>query len=239
MSNQLTPMGQLEYEAQRSSALASFIALKQRRRVFLGDNISILFENRETVLGVLHESLRANGSWQDHRLVEEIYEHQHLVPTSGMLSATFMLQGGNTTQGIRLCEELSEESSTVLTLHLGDRTIAAKTIGALGTMASPVQYLSFAVGNQASASLARPSVSARLSIRAFGGTTEYAIPWPTRVALSAQLAEYGEISRVSPIRKAPPAAPSVREAGFPIRLLTALRISRRVAHARPTIAQFG
>ena len=239
MSNQRTPMSQSEYEAQRSSALASLIELKKRRRVFLGPNVSVLFENRETVRGVLHESLRANGSWEGHRLREEVAEHQHLVPTSGMLSATFMLHGGDTSQGITLCEELAEDSSSVMQLHLGDRTIAANTIKELGAMASPVQYLRFAVGNQASAALASPSVPARISIRAFGRATEYPIPWQTRMALSEQLAEYGEIPRVSPIRHASPASAVVREAGFPIRLLTALRISRRVAHARPTIAQFG
>jgi hypothetical protein len=233
-------MGQHEYEAQRSTLLAAFTELKKRRRVFVGEDISILFENRETACGVLHESLRANGSWQQPRLEHEREEHQHLVPTSGVLSATFMLHGGDISQGIQLCEQLSEDSSSVMKLHIGDRSIGAQTIRALGTMACPVQYLSFAVGNQSSADLASPIVSVSLSIQAFGATLVRPIPWPTRIALSEQLAEYGEITRVLPMQGASLVPPPSAPATFATRLLTALRIGRRVPHApRATATQLG
>jgi len=48
-----------EYEAMRDAMRTCVIDLKKRRRVLLGDRISLVFENRETVLFQIQEMVRA------------------------------------------------------------------------------------------------------------------------------------------------------------------------------------
>jgi hypothetical protein len=71
---------------------AEVIALKRRRRVALGDNLSLLFENRETVLFQIQEMVRTERIVHDDKVREEVEAYNGLVPEAGELSATLFIE---------------------------------------------------------------------------------------------------------------------------------------------------
>ncbi|HEV8307411.1 MAG TPA: DUF3501 family protein [Methylomirabilota bacterium] len=81
-----------EYEKVRDARRREVIALKQRRRVAVGDRVSFLFENRQTVLFQIQEMIRAERIVADDRVQDEIDVYNELVPGPGELSATMMIE---------------------------------------------------------------------------------------------------------------------------------------------------
>jgi hypothetical protein len=81
-----------EYEKVRAAVRRAVIALKARRRVAVGDRLSFLFENRETVLFQIQEMIRAERIVADDRVQEEIDVYNDLIPGPGELSATMMIE---------------------------------------------------------------------------------------------------------------------------------------------------
>ena len=81
-----------EYEKARDAARQDIIALKRRRRVAVGDRLSFLFENRQTVLFQIQEMVRAERIVADDRVQDEIDVYNALIPAAGELSATMMIE---------------------------------------------------------------------------------------------------------------------------------------------------
>jgi len=81
-----------EYEKVRDAFRRDVIALKARRRVAVGDRLSLLFENRRTVLFQIQEMVRAERIVADERVQEEIDVYNELIPAPGELSATLMIE---------------------------------------------------------------------------------------------------------------------------------------------------
>ena len=81
-----------EYEKARDAARRDIIALKQRRRVAVGDRLSFIFENRQTVLFQIQEMIRAERIVAEERVQDEIDVYNALVPEPGELSATMMIE---------------------------------------------------------------------------------------------------------------------------------------------------
>ena len=81
-----------EYEKTREASRRSVIATKRRRRVTVGDRLSFLFENRETVLFQIQEMVRAERIVAGDRVQDEVDVYNALVPEPGELSATMMIE---------------------------------------------------------------------------------------------------------------------------------------------------
>src|SRR5262245_52325694 len=81
-----------EYEKTREVARRQVIETKRRRRVAVGDRLSLLFENRETVLFQIQEMVRAERIVADARVQDEIDVYNELLPAPGELSATLMIE---------------------------------------------------------------------------------------------------------------------------------------------------
>ncbi len=81
-----------EYEKIRDAVRREIIALKARRRVAVGDRLSLLFENRLTVLFQIQEMIRAERIVADERVQDEIDVYNELIPGPGELSATLMIE---------------------------------------------------------------------------------------------------------------------------------------------------
>src|SRR5262245_32179910 len=71
---------------------ADVIALKQRRRVPLGDNLTLLFENRATVIFQIQEMVRTEGIVDEAKVQEEIDAYAALLPQQNELSATLFIE---------------------------------------------------------------------------------------------------------------------------------------------------
>ena len=82
----------VEYEKVREAVRDAVIALKQHRRVSVGDNLTLLFENRQTVLFQIQEMVRTERIVQDARIQDEVDAYNALLPDAGELSATLFIE---------------------------------------------------------------------------------------------------------------------------------------------------
>jgi len=85
-------MGLPAYEKARERFRQRFIELKKKRRVPVGDKVSLVFENRETVIFQIHEMMRAERITDLDKIREEIEVYNVLIPEPGELSATLFLE---------------------------------------------------------------------------------------------------------------------------------------------------
>ena len=85
-------LGFTVYEKVRERFRQEIIEKKQMRRVSVGDNVSIVFENRETVIFQIQEMLRAERIADLDKIREEIAVYNELIPNPGELSATLFLE---------------------------------------------------------------------------------------------------------------------------------------------------
>jgi hypothetical protein len=103
-----------EYEKVRETARRDIIAEKARRRVAVGDRLSLLFENRRTVLFQIQEMVRAERIVADDRIQDEVDVYNELIPDAGELSATLMIE-------IEEKERIKPELDRFLGIDAGDR----------------------------------------------------------------------------------------------------------------------
>ena len=82
----------VEYEKVREAMREAVIALKKDRRVSVGDNLTFLFENRETVLFQIQEMVRTERIVDDAKIQDEVDAYNALVPDPGELSATLFIE---------------------------------------------------------------------------------------------------------------------------------------------------
>ncbi len=85
-------MGLPAYEKVRDDLRRRIIELKKMRRVSVGDKVSLVFENRETVIFQIQEMLRAERITDLDKIREEIEVYNGLIPDPGELSATLFLE---------------------------------------------------------------------------------------------------------------------------------------------------
>ena len=81
-----------DYERRRDDVRASAIRARRERRIFLGPNATLSFENRETVRYQIQEMLRAERIAKPEEVDHEIETYSDLLPTDSELSATLMLE---------------------------------------------------------------------------------------------------------------------------------------------------
>ena len=80
------------YERVREESRAAIIETKRKRRVSLGTIVTLMFENRETMLNQIHEMLRAEKVVNDELVHEELKAYNPLIPEPGQLSATLFIE---------------------------------------------------------------------------------------------------------------------------------------------------
>ena len=81
-----------EYEKVRAGMRARVIDLKRLRRVPVGEHLSFVFENRDTVLFQIQEMCRVERITDDARVQDEIDVYNALLPGPGELSATLFIE---------------------------------------------------------------------------------------------------------------------------------------------------
>ena len=81
-----------DYERAREAFRRRIIELKQRRRLSVGNLITMVFENRETVLFQIQEMVRAERILKPERVREEVEMYNEQIPGAGELSATLMIE---------------------------------------------------------------------------------------------------------------------------------------------------
>jgi hypothetical protein len=80
------------YERERDDFRREVIALKRRRRVPLGEFVTLLFENRQTVRFQIQEMARAEKLITDDAIETELRIYNPLIPGPGQLCATLFIE---------------------------------------------------------------------------------------------------------------------------------------------------
>jgi hypothetical protein len=81
-----------QYEILRPRLRPLFIAEKNRRRLALGEHLTILFENAQTVWYQIAEMVRSERLTAEAAIRHEIDTYNELLPRPGELSATILIE---------------------------------------------------------------------------------------------------------------------------------------------------
>ena len=143
-------VGLAGYEKIRQDFRRRIIELKQKRRISLGDRVSLVFENRATVIFQIQEMLRVERINDLDKIRREIATYNQLIPDSRELSATLFLEIDYPTH---LREELLKFQGVeeALTLRIAARRLPARFEPGRSKedKISAVQYVRFRFDDQA------------------------------------------------------------------------------------------
>jgi hypothetical protein len=133
------------YEVERESLRPRMMALKDRRRVRVGDHLTFLFENRETVRYQVQEMLRIERIVKPQDIRHELDTYNELVPGPGQLSASLLIEYGTPEErAVHLRELLGIENHVWLVVDGTAPVPAAFDARQISTdRVSSVQYIKF------------------------------------------------------------------------------------------------
>ena len=177
-----------DYERIRESFLAGTIERKRPRRISVGDRLTFIFENRDTVLFQIQEMLRAERAVKEEKILDELAVYNELVPGTNELSATLMIEIPETSQIKPQLQRLIGIDEHVL-LEVGGAGVHA-TFDAKqfeSDRISAVQYVRFPLGPELARAFRDPSVPARLRVEHPSYRAAAEISGASRASLIADL----------------------------------------------------
>lgn len=80
------------YENEREEFRTQIIALKKLRRVHLGEVLTFLFENRDTMRFQIQEMARAEKLYSDEKIENELAVYNDLIPSRNILKSTLFVE---------------------------------------------------------------------------------------------------------------------------------------------------
>jgi hypothetical protein len=177
------------YEKAREGILARTIALKAPRRVAVGDRLTFVFENRDTVFFQIQEMMRAERIVHDDKIQAELDVYNELLPGPHELSATLLIE-------IPEKELVRRELDRLIGIdeHVFLRVGAARVQAAFDPKQfeeeriSAVQYVRFPLGPSLAARFSDPSVAVELSVEHPNYRASTLITGAARASLAADLA---------------------------------------------------
>ncbi|HWP34784.1 MAG TPA: DUF3501 family protein [Thermodesulfobacteriota bacterium] len=143
-----------EYEARRAAIRAMVIEHKKPRRVPVGDRVSFVFEDRQTVLFQIQEMLRVERITEPQKVAEEVEVYNDLIPETGELCATMFVEIPEPALIAAVLEELRGLRDQVV-LEIGRHRVRAEPIPGPweADRLAAVEYLKFRLPPAAIAAL--------------------------------------------------------------------------------------
>ena len=147
-------LGLAEYEQIRPQFLARIIGEKKERRVFVSDEISVIFENHDTALFQIQEMLRTERITKEAAILHELETYNELVPGPAELSATMFVEIADAATRERRLVELAGLEKKILLEVMGTKIPARnETRGVLPDRTTAVHYIKFPLGEELAARL--------------------------------------------------------------------------------------
>ncbi|HYK43281.1 MAG TPA: DUF3501 family protein [Thermoanaerobaculia bacterium] len=146
-----------EYEIARPEFRQRVIERKKRRRVALGPIMTLVFENRDTVLFQIQEMLRIERIVRPQRVQEELDVYNELLPDSGEVAATLFIEVTDPARVQPVFDTLiGLDAAGRLRLVISGKEYPARFAAGQSRedRISAVHYVRFAVGDQGRADLA-------------------------------------------------------------------------------------
>jgi hypothetical protein len=177
-------------------------AVKQARRIGVGDRVTLVFENRETVRFQVQEMLRVERIRSADRVQHELDVYNELVPGDAELSATLFIEITDSREIRAELDKLLGIDACVF-LELGDERVRARFDESQleADRISAVHYLRFELAAGAAERLRDASVPARIAIDHAHYRAGADLPPSLRECLAADLTGHPE-----PLLSPPPGA---------------------------------
>lgn len=139
-----------DYEEIRDEFRRSVLAQKADRRVHLGDHLTFLFENHDTILYQIQEMMRAEGIDDEEGIRHEIDTYNELLGDAGELGATLLVEIDDAEERDRLLRRWQNlPEALYLEASDGHRIPAVFDPRQVGVgRISSVQYLKFPLGDR-------------------------------------------------------------------------------------------
>ena len=81
-----------EYERERDAFRAEIITMKKKRRIHIGDIVTMVFENATTMRFQIQEMARVERLIRDEQIEHELATYNDLIPDAGQLSSSLFVE---------------------------------------------------------------------------------------------------------------------------------------------------
>ncbi|HEX3595758.1 MAG TPA: DUF3501 family protein [Polyangiaceae bacterium] len=154
-----------EYEEVRERFRRRVIELKRLRRVALGANFTVLFENRDTVLYQIQEMIRTERITREDAILHEIETYNELLPGKDELSATIFIEFPERNERERMLAALAGiEGKFYLDVEGRRIVVRNETRATLPDRTTAVHYVKYPLGAEAAAALRTVKATAVLGV---------------------------------------------------------------------------
>lgn len=154
------------YEQIRDRFRQRVIALKKRRRVQLGPNMSLVFENHDTVLLQIQEMLRTERISDERAIAHEIETYNDLIAMPDAVGGTLFVEYDDPQQRRTMLERFASLRQS-LHLRIAARRVTARFSTHFGEELDrlpAVNYVSFELGKEAAQQLRDSATPAQFEI---------------------------------------------------------------------------
>jgi hypothetical protein len=135
------------YEAVREHFRARIHAVKEPRRLSLGPNMTVLFENHDSVLFQVQEMLRTERITSEKAIQHELETYNELIPGAAELSATVFIEYPEREERERMLVALAGIEDDFYVVAGGERcAVVPDRRGTDPTRTMAVQYVKFSLG---------------------------------------------------------------------------------------------
>lgn len=172
-----------EYERQRDSYRKGIIALKRRRRIPVGDRVTLVFENRETLRFQIQEMIRVERIVDPRKVQDELDVYNGLLPAFGELSATLLIELTDpTTMKQWLDLFMGLDRGQTVGLRVGGDLVYAEFEGGHSheTKISAVHFVRFRPTPAMVTAIGDQAARAALTVHHSGYDAEAEVPWEMR-----------------------------------------------------------
>jgi hypothetical protein len=157
--------GPVLYEAIRDDLRKRVIELKRVRRVSVGPSVSIVFENRATMILQIEEMCRAERIVEPSKIQDEIDIYNAILPDDGQLGATLLVEITEESQIAPTLERLVGLQDHVWLIIGGERIKGEFDPGQFeGDKLAAVQYLKFTLSAAAQKALTTSDTAVAVAI---------------------------------------------------------------------------
>jgi len=178
------------YEEIRERFRARIIEEKRHRRLAVGEHMTFIWENHDTMLYQVQEMLRTERITSESAIAHELETYNTLVPKAGQLSSTLMIEYTDPAERRVMLDKLASLRHEVA-LHVGERVIMGVFHDQPGEEIDrlpAVNYVTFEVGN-IDKQLDDAAIEVWLEIKNTGYAMSATMPMPMRKQLAADLRE--------------------------------------------------
>ncbi len=180
-----------EYEKIRSKFREQAIASKKLHRMHIGNSMTMVFENRLSVLFQIQEMIRTEKIITDSAMQHEIDTYNQLIPAVGELSATLLIDITEKNMIKPMLDSLIGLNKDSIYLKIGNDEIAATFDEAQieDDRVSAVQYIKFALTDAQISAFASENVEVLTEVRHPNYLASHTLSQEQRSALLADLRE--------------------------------------------------